>query len=224
MVPVRFVSETLGAEVNWDGNAKRVSICTPPESNPGDSTLPDPQKAGTNILSSTTVTVEQAQAWARSRGATQTFINLAPLYWRLAPERGVNPAGAYAQAAKETGFGRFGGVLDESFRNPCGMKTTQGGDNYDPDAHQRFSSWEEGVTAHLDHLALYAGATGYPKEDTPDPRHFAVIKGRAATFEDLGGKWAPSPDYGISIVRDYLATLLAYKSVNGEQEAVLNSQ
>lgn len=79
---------------------------------------------------------------------------------------------------KETGYGKFGGVLDESYHNPCGMKTSSGGGDYDPNAHQKFNSWDEGVQAHLDHLALYAGADGYPKSDTFDPRHFVTIKGR----------------------------------------------
>lgn len=163
----------------------------------------------TPIMAPAPATVEQAQAWALARNATETFIELAPLYWQLAPVRGgVNPAGAYAQAAKETAFGRFGGVIDESYRNPCGIKTKSGGDNGDPNAHQRFSSWEEGIMAHLDHLALYAGAPGYPRVDTPDPRHFTWIAGTAVTFEALGGKWAPSLDYGKSIIRDYLAGLL----------------
>lgn len=168
------------------------------------------REPGTPILGPARATVEQAQAWARSRGATELFISLAPLYWEIAPQRGgVEPAGAYCQAAKETAFGRFGGVLDESFRNVCGMKTRQGGSNTDPNAHQRFASWEESVTAHCDHLALYAGAPGYPRADTPDPRHFPYLLGKARTYEELGGKWAPNPDYGRSIVRDYLQQLLA---------------
>lgn len=166
----------------------------------------------TPIIAEPRATVEQAQEWARKRGATETFVNLVPLYWKYAPERGgVDPAGAYCQAAKETGFGRFGGVIDESYHNPCGMKVKQGGGNYDPNAHQRFSSWEEGIKAHLDHLALYAGAKGYPRKDTLDPRHFAWIKGKAATFEELGSRWAPNPDYGKSIVEDYLKPLMETK-------------
>lgn len=170
-------------------------------------------EAGTPIISATSATLEQAQAWARNRGATETFISLATLYWRLAPAHGgVNPAGAYAQSAKETGFGKFGGVIDESYYNPCGLKTSTGGANSNPAAHQRFSSWEEGITAHLDHLALYAGAPGYPKADTPDPRHFLWIRGQAKTFEALGGKWAPSKEYGLSLEVSYLADLLATKA------------
>lgn len=162
------------------------------------------------ILGPAQATVEQAQVWARGRGATEEFTGLAPLYWQLAPMRGgVRPEVAYAQAAKETAFGRFGGVIDASFRNPCGLKTSRGGGNNEPAAHQRFPDWETGVNAHLDHLALYAGAPGYPRGDTPDPRHFPSIRGVSPTVEALGGRWAPSPDYGVSIVRDYLAPLLA---------------
>jgi hypothetical protein len=113
----------------------------------------------------------------------------------------VRPELAYAQAAKETNFGRFTGVLDASFRNPCGLKRTAGGGNHDPGAHRRFRTWKQGVTAHLDHLALYAGASGYPKRGTPDPRHFAFLHGKAPTVQALGGAWAPSRTYGREIVR-----------------------
>ena len=52
----------------------------------------------------------------------------------------------------------------------------------------------------MDHLALYAGAKGYPKDDTYDPRHFVTIKGKATTVNSLGGtKWAPSATYGEEI-------------------------
>jgi N-acetylmuramoyl-L-alanine amidase len=144
--------------------------------------------------------------------AAEEFISLAGHYWDLAKDHGgVRPEVAFAQAAKETGFGLFGGVVDASFHNPCGMKTTAGGSNSDPNAHQRFASWTEGVTAHIDHLALYAGADGYPRAAgaTPDPRHFPFLAGKANSVEALGGKWAPSEDYGRSIVADYLAGLMA---------------
>ena len=149
-----------------------------------------------NIISKTEVTVKQAESWAKSKGATDTFVSLAKLYWEYAEKCGdVNPGIAYVQAAKETGYGKFGGVLDESYHNPCGLKTSQGGGDYDPNAHQRFNSWEEGIQAHLDHLALYAGASGYPKKTTYDPRHFVTIKGKAPTVNSLGGNWAPSSTY-----------------------------
>ena len=156
------------------------------------------------IISKTEVTVKQAEQWAKSKGATDTFVGLADLYWEYASEHGnVNPAIAYVQAAKETGFGKFGGVLDESYKNPCGLKTITGGADTDPNAHQRFNTWDEGVQAHLDHLALYAGATGYPKSNTYDPRNFVTIKGTVVTVNALGGKWAPSLTYGEEINESY---------------------
>ncbi|HEV8250828.1 MAG TPA: glucosaminidase domain-containing protein [Gaiellaceae bacterium] len=144
--------------------------------------------------------MERAQEWARANGATPAFVRLAPLYWELAPERGVRPEIAYAQSAKETAFGRFGGVLNASFHNPCGLKRTAGGGNFDRSAHGRFATWRQGVIAHLDHLALYAGVRGYPKRATPDPRHFGFLRGRAHTVEALGGAWAPSVSYGEEVV------------------------
>jgi N-acetylmuramoyl-L-alanine amidase len=161
------------------------------------------------IISNTEVTVKQAEQWAKSKGATDNFVGLAQLYWKYASSHGnVNPAIAYVQAAKETGYGKFGGVLNDSYKNPCGLKTVVGGGDTDPNAHQRFNSWDEGVQAHLDHLALYAGADGYPRSNTYDPRHFVTVKGKAVTVNALGGKWAPSLTYGeeVNALYDNLMT------------------
>jgi hypothetical protein len=161
-----------------------------------------PAAAGrTPIVGGPGASAEQAAAWARGNGATRTFVRLARIYWEEAPRRGIRPEVAYAQAAKETNFGRFTGVLDPSFRNVAGLKRRAGGGNYDPRAHKRFSSWRSGVSAQLDHLALYAGVQGYPKARTSDPRHFPFLRGRAPTVERLGGAWAPSPTYGREVVR-----------------------
>lgn len=156
--------------------------------------------SATPILGKSTTTVHEMKLWAKSRNANQLFIDLAPLYYSVSVKRGVDPAVTYTQSAKETNFLRFGGVLDASYFNPCGLKTTAGGGDKDASAHTRFKSWEEGITAQVDHLALYAGANGYPKADTPDPRHFATIYGKAPMVEDLGGRWAPSKNYGIEVV------------------------
>lgn len=178
------------------------------------------------ILSECKVTVDQAKKWAEERNATKTFIDLADLYWKYSKECGnVNPAIAYVQAAKETGYGNFGGVLDESYCNPCGLKNEEGGDDSDPDAHKKFDSWEEGVQAHLDHLALYAGADGYPKKDTYDPRHFKTIMGRCKTINELGGanKWAPSETYGQEINTLYKSLLIS-AGIEKEETKTDNSQ
>jgi hypothetical protein len=175
----------------------------------GVTATPTPQPQGTLILSPARATVEQAKEWAKNRQATTTFVELAEIFWSLAPATGVDPAVAYCQAAKETGFGRFGGVINETYHNTCGLKIPAGGGNYDPNAHKVFPSWEEGIQAHLDHIALYAGAPGYPKADSPDPRHFTWIAGKSKTVEGLGGNWAPATDYGTSIVEKYLQPLMS---------------
>ncbi|SFC85177.1 N-acetylmuramoyl-L-alanine amidase [Clostridium uliginosum] len=179
--------------------------------------------ADINIVSNTQVTVEQAKKWAKSKGATNTFINLAELYWKYAKDCGnVNPGIAYVQSAKETGYGKFGGVLDETYNNPCGLKTSAGGGDTDPNAHTRFNSWDEGVQAHLDHLALYAGAEGYPKSNTYDPRHFVTIKGKSPTVNSLGGKWAPSSTYGEEVNSLY-NDMLTYSGINVKPEVTPNT-
>ena len=43
------------------------------------------------------------------------------------------------------------------------MKTKDGGSDKGSNAHQRFNSWEDGVSAYLDHLPLYSVASGYPR-------------------------------------------------------------
>lgn len=172
----------------------------------------DAHAAGTPIIGSAQASASQAQAWARRNNASQLFVDLAPIYWQIGPARGgVRPEVAYAQAALETGWMRFkGGAVPADFHNPCGMKTPRGGGDSDPNAHQRFGSWEQGITACIDHLALYAAAPGYPKsgDATPDPKHCKCLLGASSTVEGLGGKWAPSPGYGERIVSGLLNPLL----------------
>ena len=166
------------------------------------------QGTETRIEGNTFTNRATAERWARQQGASPRFVSNARLYFELAPSRGIRPEIAYAQSGKETGYGNFGGVIDATWNNACGLKITAGGGNGDPDAHQRFVNWRQGVTACIDHLALYAGAPGYPRANTPDPRHFESVYATAPTVERLGGRWAPDPGYGRSIVRDYLNPLL----------------
>ena len=173
-----------------------LAACVPP---PPPSTPPPGGGAG-DIIGPSQVSLARAQAWASARGATPQFVANATTYWALAPSHGgVRPEVAYAQSAKETGYGNYGGVVTVYFNNSCGLKTTAGGPDGDPSSHQAFTSWQAGIEACLDHLALYAGAAGYPRAVTNDPRHFPFIFGKAPTIASLGGNWAPSPSYGTEI-------------------------
>ena len=164
----------------------------------------------TLIMGPTTASVSAAKKWAKNKGATDEFVSLADIYWRQATAIGMNPVVAYCQSAVETGYGKFGGVIDASFHNPCGLKITDtsGFEDSDrePDAHQRFPDWETGISAHIDHLALYAGADGYPKSNTADPRHFSYLFNRCGNqvenkngINGLSG-WASGGGYPEKIV------------------------
>ena len=161
-----------------------------------------------NIEGNPVASQRDARVWARDNGAPSWYRDLVRIYWEVARARGVRPDVAFAQSAKETGFGRFGTVVTRGFKNPCGLKTTEGGANDDPDAHARFDSWRQGIIACVDHLALYAGVAGYPRANSHDPRHFSSIKGTATTVQALGGRWAPARDYGRSIVDGYLVHMI----------------
>ena len=183
--------------------------------------------ASTPIVGKATTTVYQMKLWAKSKGANQIFIDLAGKFYDISVSRGVDPAVTYTQSAKETNFMKFTGVLDSSYNNPCGMKNSAGGGDYDGEAHKRFASWNDGILAQVDHLALYSGKPGYPKYSsdlhqwykgqgkessynvnaykkngtTTDPRHFSSIYGKCPTVESLGANWAPSPTYGDEVVK-----------------------
>lgn len=176
--------------------------------------------SATQILSKPTVAVEQMQKWAKSKNNNKEFISLAELYYKLSVERGINPAVSYAQFAHETGFLyklKSAAGLDESYHNPCGLKVPQGGGDYDKNAHMKFATWQDGISAHLDHLALYAGAKGYPRENTLDPRHFPYLFDSATTVEELGGKWAPSAEYGQKLLK-YVKEMENIKVMDKSQE------
>jgi N-acetylmuramoyl-L-alanine amidase/Mannosyl-glycoprotein endo-beta-N-acetylglucosaminidase len=155
-----------------------------------------------------TAAKRKAHAWANSKQCADVFHDIIDAGWDQAGEIGVDAAVFVAQAAKETGSGKFGGVIDASFHNSCGLKTTAGGENDDPAAHKRFRTWEAGTRAHCAHLALYAGViTPAKAKQLGDTRAFDSIHGVAPTVQSLGGKWAPAADYGRSIVRDLLRPL-----------------
>lgn len=165
---------------------------------------------GTKIVGPTEATMQRAQEWARARGAHQRFIDVAPVYWRYGELTGIRPEVLYAQSAKETAFGRYGGVVSPEMNNWAGIKTRQGGPCDERSAHESFATPEDGVRAHFNHMSAYVGIEPI---GIPHGRYHVVMRlGLAGTvrhLEELGGRWAPAKDYGTSIVNDYLVPLLA---------------
>lgn len=129
-----------------------------------------------------------------------------PALWDAALTYCIDPVGMVAQAAKETGWGQYGGNVRPEFYNTAGIKirhqnlfpNVTTGDN--PLAHAMFPNWAVGADAHAQHLRAYAG---WPVEGRliTDPRYVFVNPSlRLENFEDLGGRWAPSASYGVELV------------------------
>ncbi len=180
-----------------------------PEENLGEQAGPNVGSGGTPILGEPTVTLDRARAWARNRKADQVFIDIASLYWHYGAKTGIRPEVLYAQAALETGFGRYGGAVPPQYNNWAGIKKAGAtGDN--PVDHEEFATPEDGVRAHFNHMSAYIGMSPIGE---PHGRYYSVIRlswaGTVQTVEELSGKWAPSPAYHERII-DFLAEMMIY--------------
>jgi len=129
------------------------------------------------------ITIRDTGRWGEFCSKTQGFLNAM-----------VNQKGTYTPILMTPTA-----TINQA-KNWAAAHGASGGDNYDPGAYQRFSSWREGVQAHIDHLALYAGQLGYPKSVTPDPIHSSALFGTAIGVELLSGKWTSSSTYGGTVV------------------------
>jgi N-acetylmuramoyl-L-alanine amidase len=178
----------------------------------------------TPILAKVRTTQQRAWSWFKKRQwkhpcayDDETMWRILTAYWTIAPEEEVEPLGAFAQACKETGgfsFTRENGTPGDvrpSQWNFCGLGATGGIPGLS------FASIEAGVRAHCRHLRLYATEKEKARtlnDKEADPRGLPESKmGVAPCFEDLGGHWAPSLDYGVSIVRDYMQPMMDYEPV-----------
>lgn len=169
----------------------------------------------------------QAEQWARERGATLAFVDNARRYWTLAEGVSIRPEVAYAQSGKETGFGRFGGVVTPDMHNWCGLKVARPqdapwppntpdylrtrGTDYNVLAHEHFDTDDEGVRQHLNHLNAYAfGHQGVPL-GVPAARRAVILTtswaGTIRTVEDLW-HWNGRADYPETLMTGYLNSLM----------------
>ncbi len=162
---------------------------------------------GTPIAGESTVSLAQAKAWAKSRGAHERFIEIADLYWKYGKEMNIRPEVLYAQAAKETNFGKYTGNVVPEQNNWAGIKTKNASGDTTAD-HESFATPEDGVRAHFNHMTAYLGKK--PSGSTHD-RYAMVVSaswaGSIKNAEELGGHWAPDPSYGIDLVEHYLVPM-----------------
>ena len=176
--------------------------------------LPTEEKL-TPILGQPVASLSQARQFLRVRAPE--WVLMADLYYTIAPKYGVRPDVALAQACKETGYFRFGGDVKPGQNNFAGLGATGKGN---PGAS--FPDRSTGVEAHIQHAHAYATKDQLPAGVTlVDPRFHMVKRGSAHYVEHLGAAenpagvgWAyPGRDYGHSIVRDYLAPMMATEAM-----------
>lgn len=161
----------------------------------------------TPIVDSAHITVDQAQDWAREREAHARFVEIAPLYWKYGELTGINPEIMYAQAAKETNFGKYTGNVRPEQNNWAGIKIySPEGDR--PEDHETFATPEDGVRAHFNHMSAYVGTDAV---GTPHARYDIVKNlawaGTVRYAEELGTKWAPDYTYGYSLIAKYVTDM-----------------
>lgn len=161
----------------------------------------DPTVDKTPITGDAEVTAEQAQKWARDKGAHERFIDIAPLYWEYGKLMGIRPEIMYAQAGKETAYGNYGGAVLPEMNNWAGIKIKKPTGDKTED-HETFATPEDGVRGHYNHMGAYVGLAPIGE---PHERYYVVKTiawaGTVKYAEQLGGRWCPDINYGYDILK-----------------------
>lgn len=126
-----------------------------------------------------------------------THIELfAQYYIEEAAAEGINSDVAFAQMCLETGYLRFGGLVQPEFHNYCGL----GAMSVEEPGCQ-FETEQMGVRAHIQHLQAYATTADIAlNNELVDPRYSWVHKTKyIQTIFELTGTWAMDPEYGNKI-------------------------
>ena len=151
------------------------------------------------IMDAGQMNAEQLTEYFMSRNAQANRAHIkkfAQYYIDEAAAEGVNSDVAFAQMCLETGYLRFGGLVQPEFHNYCGLGAM---DAEHPG--EQFETEELGVRAHIQHLQAY-GTTEEQKlvKELVDPRYNWVHKTKyIETIYELAGTWATDPLYGQKI-------------------------
>lgn len=131
----------------------------------------------------------------------KTIEQLCQVYYEEAASEGIRAEVAFAQAMKETGWLKFGGVVRIEQNNFAGIGAVNNSAN-----GASFSSVRLGVRAQIQHLKAY-GTTAPLNNKCVDPRFDLVTRGSAIYVEYLGINenpnglgWATGANYGYDIV------------------------
>ena len=157
-------------------------------------------------------TAQQMALYCRSKNAEPKITScsleeLAEMYLEEGKAEGVRGDVAWAQSLHETGFFKFGGIVQPGQNNFAGIGALNG--NAKGQA-ATFPDPRTGVRAQIQHLKAYASKEPLVNACV-DPRFSLVVRGSAEFVEWLGasdnpqGKgWAvPGKGYGASVVKLY---------------------
>lgn len=180
--------QALNVAVSWISATKRVVL----------STLSFPrQGVSEQIMSQGSATEKQLKDLLQltNPSALNDFPSLPKTYIEVAALEGVNHDIAFSQMCLETGYLNFGGDVEPSQNNFCGLGTTGGGVK-----GASFSDARTGVKAHIQHLKAYASKDPVFAPPVVDPRFTLVRRGSAPKVADLSGRWAADRAYGDKIM------------------------
>lgn len=126
--------------------------------------------------------------------AAKDFVEtLVTYYMEEADMEGVNHDTAFAQMCLETGFLKFGGLVQPEWNNFCGL-----GAIGPEQPGLIFTDPRTGVRAHIQHLKAYA--TDEPlNQELVDPRYRYVRYGSSPEIKGLSGTWAADRSYAEKI-------------------------
>jgi hypothetical protein len=154
------------------------------------------QAVSERIMSRGSVTENQLKdlLQANNPDALTQFPDLPRFYIEESALEGVNHNIAFSQMCLETGYLNFGGDVESSQNNFCGLGTTGGGVR-----GASFPDVRTGVKAHIQHLKAYASQDPVVPP-LVDPRFNLVQRGIAPMVSDLSGRWATEQSYGDKIL------------------------
>lgn len=178
-----------------------------------------------SVITKSTTTVNQMVNYYNAKASYPAYYGNAnvpdirsfcQIYYDEATAEGVDPALAFTQAMKETGFLKFTGQVKIDQFNFAGMGVTDASTNGDS-----YQNVREGIRAHVQHLKAYAVKNPTFANPVVDKRYsswFAANRsGTAPYIEWLGISenpsgfgWATEKGYGYSILNDYMNQLYKY--------------
>ncbi|MDD3269440.1 MAG: stalk domain-containing protein [Syntrophomonadaceae bacterium] len=221
LLSVRDISETIGRKVEWDQDNYMVLVMSPPSitvsaepQTPAQVVEQPPETQQITqapavdgdiaIMGESVASSEQLRALLKQNNPQAP--DLADLYLEIGKIYGIRGDIAFCQAAKETGWWKFGGLALPEQNNYCGLSVTGRAATASEDLKGAnpakvqfiegkhgafFDCPASGVEAHIQHLYAYASSNPLPAgRDLLDPRFALIKRGLSPRWIDLGGKWA----------------------------------